>query len=137
MGRAICGWVGVGALLLALAPRAHGAPQVPAGGGVYRRQGDEIVFKIFRQNAVSEITLRAGDAEDLQVGRPGVQRVRGEVTSNVTALKLMLTDDGAILAARDGPYVPVGILYVEKRDENEVIDAAIERIIRTSGIFKR
>ncbi|OFV88273.1 MAG: hypothetical protein A3J75_01000 [Acidobacteria bacterium RBG_16_68_9] len=29
-----------------------------------RKPGDEIVFKVFRQNAVSEIALRAGDAEE-------------------------------------------------------------------------
>lgn len=63
--------------------------------------------------------------------------IRGEKTSSVTSLKIMIEDDGGIVARRDGPYEPTGLLYLNRRGESEVIDAAIERIIRGSGIFKR
>ena len=76
---------------------------------------------------------RAATKQDL---RQIMLDVRGEYRRGKDALKLMLEEDG-ILKARRGnkAYVYVGRLNVEMEDP--VVIEAIERIINSSGVFRR
>lgn len=64
-------------------------------------------------------------------------RIRGNQTSSNKALKLMMEADGTLKARRGGAYEVFGALVINRRGDSEVIDAAIERTLRGSGIFER
>ena len=61
--------------------------------------------------------------------------VRGEYRRGKNALRIMMEDDGTLKARKGGAYTIVGRLNVELDDE--IVIEAIERIINSSGVFRR
>jgi len=65
-------------------------------------------------------------------------RIRGKQTSSGSALKLMLDRDGTLRARKgESGYIPFGFLNVDEEDNDEIIAAAIERIVNSAGLFRR
>ena len=77
---------------------------------------------------------RAPDIASLKEIR---DRVRGNYGRAKDALRIMLEPDGTLKASKGGDYVVIGLLNVHLQDNNPVIRAAIERIVRTAGVFYR
>ena len=65
------------------------------------------------------------------------KRVRGIRGRGKDALKVMMEADGTLKARRKGRYENVGFLNVNMVNESPIIQQAIERIINSSGIFRR
>lgn len=66
------------------------------------------------------------------------ERVRGLQRGATRVLRIMLEDNGTIKARRGhGAYRIVGVLNVCFEDEDPVVRAAIERIVRGAGMFRR
>lgn len=78
---------------------------------------------------------KVAKAPDVSSLREIGKGIRGEVGRAKDALKIMLEDDGTIKARRKGSYEVVGFLNLESEDN--VVQAAIERIERKAGIFRR
>lgn len=78
---------------------------------------------------------RLADAESKSEVRQIIREVRGVRTSGNNALIIRLKRDGILEARRgDGVYESIGYLSLNLRGSSEVIDAAISRILRASGI---
>ena len=74
-------------------------------------------------------------ANNKQELRAIMLEVRGEYRRGKDALKIMIEEDGILKARRTGDFVYVGRLNVDIEDP--IVTEAIERIVNSSGIFRR